>query len=265
MATARSSTPAIARPRTRRSSARGRVAVFGIGALAILIGIAYLVARETSLFAVRSVDVVGAPLDLERSVVAALGRFEGQSLVAVSTSEVDRVVEAIPSVRSASVDRDFPHTLRIEVRPERAVAVVRRDDEAWLVSASGRVLQRLEPGVLLPLPRVWIGRESGDIAPGDVLLEEQGAVAVKALASIPADFPQRVESAAGDPDSLTLVLAGKTELRLGEPIEIREKLESAAAVIEQLGRAQARDLAYLDVSLPTRPVGAQKSQVETSA
>ena len=43
-----------------------------------------------------------------------------------------------------SFDRDFPHTLKVRVRLERPVAVLRRGADAWLVSASARVLQQLE-------------------------------------------------------------------------------------------------------------------------
>jgi cell division protein FtsQ len=231
----------------------------------LLAGGGYLFARETSLFAVQSFEVDGAPADLERSIVAALDRFTGRSLVGISTADVDRAVEAIPAVRSATVDRDFPHSLRIVVRPERAVGVVRRDGDAWLVAASGRVLQHLEPGILRPLPRVWIPTGSGEIQPGDVLVAEQGATAVRALATLPEGFPVKVESALGTEDSLTIILEGKTELRLGEPVDIGRKIEAAAAVIDELGPDAIGALSYLDVSLPTRPVAAPKSQVETSA
>lgn len=249
--------------RRQRSPSRLPLAVAVI--VAIVLGGGYLLARETSLFAVRSFDIAGAPADLTRSLEAGLGRFAGRSLVGLSLDEVERAVESVPTVRSATVERDFPHSLRIVVRPEQAVAIVRRDGDAWLVASSGRVLQQLEPGILRPVPRVWIPTGTGDIAPGDVLLPEQGAAAVSALAQVPTDFPFEIESARGADDSLVLVLANKTELRLGEATEIRTKLASAAAVLESLAESESGELAYLDVSLPTRPVGAPKSQVETSA
>jgi hypothetical protein len=60
------------------------------------------------------------------------------------------------------------------------------------------------------------------------------------------------------------MLGNRTELRLGPGVAVREKLEVAAVVLEELRRDRVR-LAYLDVSLPERPVGYQKSQVEDLA
>ncbi len=88
-----------------------------------------------------------------------------------------------------------------------------------------------------------------------------GGAAVRALGQIPAEFPVRVERIREAGGSLVLVLPGELELRLGSAAELRLKLEAAAAVLGSLTRAEREELAYLDVSLPARPVGAPKSQL----
>ena len=49
---------------------------------------------------------------------------------------------ALPDVHLGHHDRAFPHTLRVHVVPEQPVAVLRRGEESWLVSARGRVMRR---------------------------------------------------------------------------------------------------------------------------
>jgi cell division septal protein FtsQ len=255
--------PALARPQAPRLGLRlGRAHLVALAVAAVL-GLLYLAARQTSLFALRAVEVRGAPEDVARSVRAALEPLEGRSLVAIGEGDVERRLEALPSVLAASVDRDFPRTLRVTVRPERPVAVVRRAGEAWLVAATGRVIRRVDRGSLERLPRLWLPRAGEELTPGTPLVDDDGAAAVRALAMLPAGFPARVAAARGTPDDLTLVLGGKTELRLGEASELRLKLEVAATVLRSLSGAERDALAYLDVSLPTRPVGADKPQVET--
>jgi cell division protein FtsQ len=185
--------------------------------------------------------------------------------VAVDAGDVERRLEALPAVLTAEIDRDFPHTLRVAVRAERPVAVVRQAAGAWLVSARGRVIAVVEPRALQRLPRVWLpaGREA--LAPGTYLLPDEGGALIRALARLPERFPARIEAARGTPDAVVLVLGGKTELRLGEAAELRLKLAVAATVLRSLSSSERRELAYLDVSLPTRPVGAPKPQVETIA
>jgi hypothetical protein len=73
----------------------------------------------------------------------------------------------------------------------------------------------------------------------------------------------RIVAARGTADALVLVLdRTKAELRLGDATDLRLKLAVAATVLESLGAQERAALAYLDVSLPTRPVGAPKAQVE---
>jgi cell division protein FtsQ len=252
-----------ARARTRRSRAP-RLALFLAGCLALLVGGAYLAARETSLFALRTVEVRGVQPAIASAVEQRLAPLEGASLVSLSPDDVEQQVEALPSVRSARVDRRFPHTLDVHVVQERAVAVARIGDASWLVAASGRVIEPLALGALSRLPRIWLDDAAAVPAPGERLVVEQGAAAVRAVAEIPPGFPARVQSVRGNADELLFVLANGTELRLGPSVEVRRKLDVAAVVLDDLRRDRER-LAYLDVSLPERPVGSSESQVEGSA
>ena len=174
----------------------------------------------------------------------------------MNTDDVVRRLEALPTVVSASVERDFPHTLRVELREERPVAVVRHADGAWMVSARGRVMGSVALGSAARLPRVWLGLDAASPQPGVYLLPNEGGLVVEALARVPEDFPVEIAAARGSVDELVLVVEDtKAELRLGEAAELRLKLAVAATVLESLGTQERRELSYLDVSLPTRPVG----------
>jgi cell division protein FtsQ len=217
------------------------------------------------MFALRTVEVSGAPAEVAAQVREALGGLVGESLVALDADDVERRVESLATVLAAEADRDFPHTLRITVRPERPVAVVRRGADSWLVSARGRVMATLEPRQLARLPRIWVPAAVERLAPGTYLLPNEGGLVVRALAQVPEKFPARVSAGRGNADSLVLVLGGKTEVRLGDASELRLKLAVAATVLGSLAASERRELAYLDVSLPTRPVAADKPQVAGSA
>jgi cell division septal protein FtsQ len=88
-----------------------------------LVGLAYLGARQTGVFAFRTVDVSGAPRPVAADVRKALGPLDGTSLVALDPADVEDLLEGIPTVHAAHVDRAFPHGLTIEVEPEHAAAV----------------------------------------------------------------------------------------------------------------------------------------------
>src|SRR5215207_1679503 len=131
-------------PRRRNIDAR-RVVPSGpslaVGFALLALGVAsYGVARGTPLFAIREIDVVGAPPTVRLRVRAALEPLEGASLVGLRAEQLDRRIASLPDVVGVTHDRAFPHTLRVFVRAERPLLVLRRGNESWLVSARARVV-----------------------------------------------------------------------------------------------------------------------------
>lgn len=246
--------PALRLPLLRRPS--GRTVGLAVAGLAFA-ALVYLAARETPLFAVRTVTVTGAPARVEADVAKALRETDGTSLVKVDAGAIAERLRGLPSVFDARVDRAFPHTLRVTIRPEVPLALVRERGEAWLVSARGRVIRASSPREHRMLPRIWLASEA-TLESGELLAE--GTSPLRALAAVPAAFPARIATARRDDAGLTFVLAHGIELRLGAPDDLTVKLTSAAAVLRSLGRSARSDLAYLDVSLPERPVAKEKSQ-----
>jgi cell division protein FtsQ len=232
-----------------------RVLAIGFGVI-LAVGGGYVVARQSALFAVQTLEIRGAPPAVEEDVRASLRPMEGESLLRLDLESVRSRLTAIPSVRDASLDRAFPHTLRVNVTAERPVAVFRRGSEAWLVSARGRVIRPLEHPRLSRLPRVWVPLTVAAAA-GDRLTDGSAVKAVTALAALdtgPHPLPARVAQARADDQELTLVLAAGTELRLADAEELALKLAVAREVLLALDPNVDGWPAYIDLTVPGRPV-----------
>jgi cell division protein FtsQ len=241
-----------------------RVLALAFGVVLAVAG-SYLAARQSALFAVQSIEIRGAPPNVTAQVREALHPLEGESLLRVDLDNVGGRLAAISSVQRASFDRAFPHTLRVDVVAERPVAVLRRGTEAWLVSARGRVIRPLPRPRLSSLPRVWVPA-SVSAAEGDTLADPPTRRAVQALAaaSLGRALPARVQSATATEDSLTLVLAAGTELELADADDLELKLAVARQVLLALEPNVDGWPAYLDLTVPGRPVvGYASSQVES--
>jgi len=86
---------------------------FAIGISVVLFaGGLYAVARETSMFAVRSIQVEGASPALAAEIRSELTSLDGRSLVALNGDAVGRRVDGLAAVRTAVVDRAFPQELQ---------------------------------------------------------------------------------------------------------------------------------------------------------
>ena len=233
-----------------------------VGLLLLVAGFgAYGLARSTATFAIRDVEVHGAPAEVGADVRRSLVKARGESLLTVDLAELEVRVEALPWVAGASFDRAFPNTLGVTIVPEQPAAVLRQGASLWLVAASGRVLTALEPRERLALPRVWLKRDV-EIEIGEAIGGIPRA-AVQAVAPLThAPLPVRVTSVRASDDELTLVLRGGFEVRLGDGSDRALKLEIARRILPALGPD-----GYLEVSVPKHPVASTTldPQVEVDA
>jgi cell division protein FtsQ len=214
-----------------------------IGACVVaVLGLLYLGARETSVFALRSVEVEGAPANVRQAILQSMEETRGTSLVSLDGDAVIRRLEALPSVQSVTYDRAFPHTLRLVVVPEQPVAVVNQASSAAEAPE---------------LPRVHYQPEAPLVA-GQLVADVGTKTILAALAETPKRMPLPIHSAGLDDGELTLVLAGEGGTRplllLGPPVDAGTKLRVAALVLRKLDYVERDALTYLDVTLPDRPV-----------
>jgi cell division protein FtsQ len=226
---------------TRRSLAVG----LGIVVLACF---AYLLARETPLFAIDRIEVQGASPRVAGEVRQALATLVGRPLVGLDGSEVLQKVDALPTVVSATYDRGFPHTLRVTVVPERPAAVLRSGVSSWLVSARGRVMERLSLRADRSLPRVWVPAHTAEPV-GSLLEGVQARVAVRA-AGLAGAFASRIATVTYGDRTLVLHLRSGLEILLGAASDVKLKVAVAARALTELPSGST----YLDVSLPGRAV-----------
>lgn len=222
----------------------------------------YAAARETNAFALREIRVDGAPPALAGEVQEALAPLAGGSLLALDGRRVVERVQAIPHVRAATYDRDFPHGLVVTVERELPAAVFRRGPESWLVSDRGRVLEEVGRGAHPRLPRVWVPGstkiEPGAIVPGGKAVRGTAVAAALRGSALEA----HVRAIEAGERELVLKLGSGLELRLGDESELALKVAVAARILPLFPVPAAGGHEYLDVSVPERPVGGRKPQVE---
>lgn len=227
----------------------GRRPLLVLGGIALVAAVAFLLSMSTSVFAVRALEVSGGSPAVQAAVREALAEARGESLVGIDLDRLGGLVSALPSVAHASFDRAFPHTLRVRVVPERVVGVVRQGGAAYLVSARGRVVERVARTAAPALPRIWAGRSEA-LAPGG-RVSPSLLPAVRAVAPLgQIRFPARVASVRTIDGEIRLKLRSGVDVRLGGRDDVTLKLAVAGRVLPLV----APDTTYLDVSVPERPV-----------
>ena len=247
------------RSSSRPAAAAGRRALPVVIATAALVAIAaaaYVAARQTALFALDRIEVEGASPAVAKQVQDTLGPYLGESLMRFDADEAARRLAGVAEIAGSHFDRAFPHTLRVKVQVERPLAVLRRGQEAWLVSSTARVLRKLDTRPYPSLPRIWVPR-TADVQVNSTL-GGTGAKGVAAIAPLRAlRVRADVRQVRANDQELTIVLGSGTEVRLGDSGDLRLKLAIAKRMLPVTIGAR-----YVDISVPERPVASYDSQVE---
>jgi cell division protein FtsQ len=249
-------TPRVIRAVPSRLLPSRRSLAVGLVLLALAVG-AYVVARQTSTFAVARIEVSGASPAVRAQVRRELAPLLGTSLLALDAATVLQRVESLPTVASAGYDRAFPHTLRLTVVAETPVAILHRGAETWLLSGRGRAIRRVPPRTYPALPRIWVTKAT-PVTAGAFVQPAAAGAAARSLA-LGALFPARIATAAMSHGELSLTLRSGLELRLGAPTDVRLKLAVARRALRLLPVGSV----YLDVSVPGRPVAGSNPRVSS--
>jgi cell division protein FtsQ len=241
----------------RRRAAAVVVAAVACALTAGIVELGYLWLKSSSVFVLQSVAVRGGTESDRVAVRDAVARAAaGRSLLQISASDVASAIESVPTIRLASVDRDFPHTLRVHVIPERAVALaVGTGKYRSVVASSGRVLRVFDAHEAVPaLPRVWTTPSDRPI-PGGSIHRPEIRAALEALAARPRDFRAKVANVKVEPvRGIVMRLNGGLDIVLGPPLALHDKLRAAAWVLRHFPTKDDRaGLVYADVSAPNRP------------
>ncbi|MEU6561867.1 cell division protein FtsQ/DivIB [Nocardia nova] len=126
----------------------GRILLWGIPVVVVVI-VLLAVAYFTPLLSVRSVRVEGLSAVPEQDVRAVLRIPDGRSMLRIDTDAIARRVAALPKVRSARVQREYPSTVRVTVDERRAVLFFDSPQGTHLVDTEGVefAIEPAPPGV----------------------------------------------------------------------------------------------------------------------
>jgi cell division protein FtsQ len=227
------------------------------GAAAVLAGGYLLWFRDSSLVAVNDVEVAGVSTDRE-AIVSELTRVgEGMTTLHVDQGAIERAATAFPTVKSVSVDANFPHGLRIEVA-ERPPAVI--------VNAGGDEIPAAADGTLLPgasVPDDRLPTIEADEAPAGKALAGEPLEQTVVAGAAPEPLRPLIEAVSSTKDhGVEVTLRGDLPVYFGDAADAAAKWASAAAVMADPKLDYAR---CVDVRIPARPAVCQDGPVTEAA
>ena len=231
----------------RREEGRRRLRfLVGVVVVLLLAGLG-AAATRSPILDVDHIHVTGAPHTARKDVLA-VGRLKyGRLMIEVDTGSSARRIETLRSVASATVTREWPSTVRVELVERTPVAAIAVAEGRWApVDRHGRILDPVD--VRPPLPHVLA---IAPVAPETRMSPRHARPALALAAALPPGLRDRVDALEAQDDNLELRLRGGGVVRLGPPNDLPAKLAALDALLE---RVDAAVVAVIDVRVPDAPV-----------
>ena len=233
---------------------------------AVVLIIAYNRITESKAFSLRSIEISGASPGLEAEVKQAVQQTVGQSkLLDVPLESLLAKVEAIPRVRTATVMRKLPDSIRVEVNERQAVLPVRKGQAVEWIDADAVDLGDVS-SIKLPggIPPVATGFSTG---PPSLMSIADDKARIGRYKQIEQDLSAEPNPRWNLVDEVDLSYVNEVRIRLIRPPywiflgnpdpktgspgdDIRSKTEEALKVFDAIKRGDSSTLSRLGVQEP---------------
>jgi cell division protein FtsQ len=247
MATRTARAGRLVRRRPRRARAwvlwRRRITLL-LGAVALLGAFHFLWLRDSSLVAVRQVQVEGVTTANGDEIRAALDRAaRNMTTLHVDLDELQSAVRDYPTVASVSAEPSFPNGLTLKVTEREPAALIGSGTPATPVAGDGTVLRGMGDGAN-DLPEIPADVPSSGRLGG---VEREEAIV---LGAVPEPLRAQVANAANGPEGIKVELDAGIDVVFGDSSRAVAKWAAAARVFAD---PNLHSVAYVDVRSPERP------------
>ena len=109
----------------------------------VFVSLVLLVLCLTVFFKVKNVEINGLTLYREDQIMGVGGIINSENLVRTDTKLIEqRLKENLVFIETAKVEKKYPSTLIVTVTEAEKAADILQDNSYWVVSASGRILEK---------------------------------------------------------------------------------------------------------------------------
>ncbi len=119
-------------------------------AAAMIFGHLYLISHPY--FAIREITVRGCKELTEKEILTTAAVRTRQNIFAVSTGDVKKRIRTNPWIKEASVGRELPDRLVIDLKERTAISLVKKDSSFYLMDLDGVTFKKLEMTDDMDLP-----------------------------------------------------------------------------------------------------------------
>ncbi|MGZ5296027.1 MAG: cell division protein FtsQ/DivIB [Actinomycetota bacterium] len=223
-----------------------------IGAIAfiatVLLGAAAVTLTRSPFFYAHTIEVRGTSHVARADVLRIAAITSKTNVFTLDTRAAEVRIERDPWIVEATITKDLPSSLFIDIRERVVVAVVELGGVLRLVADDGALLEAALPRLAAGLPVIAFTDQQGLEPPSDAV-----GGAARAIAAMVPTLRQRVDGVSILADGqLRVDLASGTEVAYGEAVDLAEKAMALRALLDYAAEKGASVISA-DVRVPSAP------------
>lgn len=240
--------------RIRRKRAGSAKWILMMVFLVVCLFAGYFFARS-GLFIITEVEVVGNNLVSEQRVLSLSGLAVGNHLFSVTKKDAELYLHIDPLVKAAEVKRIWPNRVKITIEERTAAAMLHVGSAVIEVDETGKVLRRYTLVEQMDLPLIT-GIDLADTGtiPGATIQITELTQALEMLQDLPDEAKPIGEINFSDMQNIKIYTLTGVEIRIGDRSDFAQKCVLFINILNDIDKNLRKTLAYVDVSIPAKPV-----------
>ncbi len=213
----------------------------------VLLGAAVVTLTRSPYFAAHRIEVRGTAHVTRSDVLRIAGVAPGTNVFTLDAGSAEARLERDPWIARATITKDLPSTLVIDIDERVAVAVVETGGALRLVADDGALLEEARPRTAAGLPT--IASAEPDVQPGP----DSIGGAARAIAAMAPSLRARIHGVSILSDGeLRVDLSSGTEVAYGEAVDLSEKAMALRALLDYAVE-KGSSVISADVRVPSAP------------
>lgn len=227
--------------------------ITAVTVIAVVLGVTVSL-MLTVFFNVTAVKVVGSSIYSVDEVIYASGIMTGDNLLRLPSEKIEqRIAEALPYVKKATVIKSYPDTVGIELTPAEESVMLVTKEGSFIADSDFKILRTADEHTdgLIKV----VGIDASDVAPGKTLVfnEKQQRDVLKDLCAICSENGFSVDYI--NIESLldiNFVIDGRLFIRLGSYNNMSGKLTHLKTMTEVMDSSLSASISLVDWSVENK-------------
>ena len=210
---------------------------------------------QSATFNLQKIVVSGNKEVPSNEIISLSGLRTGINIFSIEAEPSIKAIVTNPLVADVEISKEFPSTIEIHIQERTAVALIPSQNGMMFIDKDGYSLKEKRELSSLDLPIITGNVLPADFPLGKKITSADLAMGIEVINQLDEELKKRIAETNVKNNYITLFLDDNSQVRIGLPERLKEKLALFDAIVEEEKKKKdSKQIDYIDVSVEGAPV-----------